>query len=109
MPFHAENRQRRKQTQRLVQMRTAADGMKNLRRRIALIGLFATWALPAAGQNAAPAPAQGQTQAPPQAQAPSAPARTGTLAQRTVTQDGREAMFTTMVGLRPAACRSTVT
>ncbi len=108
MPFHAENRQRRKQTQRLVQMRTAADGMKNLRRRIALIGLFATWALPAAGQNAAPAPAQVQTQAPPQAQAPSAPARTGTLAQRTVTVDGSEAMFTTMCALLAAGYESNV-
>src|SRR6266571_7731981 len=108
MPIHAENRQRRKQTQRLVQMRTAADGMKNLRRRIVLIGLFATLALPVAGQDAAPAPAQVPTQAPPRAQAPSAPTRTQTPAQRTVTVDGSEAMFTTMCALLAAGYESNV-
>ena len=108
MPFHAENRQRRKQTQRLVQMRTAADGMKNLRRRVALIGLFATWALPVAGQDAAPAPAQVQTQAPPQAQTPSALTRARTPAERTVTVDGNEAMFTTMCALLAAGYESNV-
>jgi tetratricopeptide (TPR) repeat protein len=83
--------------------------MKNLRRRIALIGLFATWALPVAGQDAAPAPAQVQTQGPPQAQAPSAPTRTGTPAQRTtVTVDGSEAMFTTMCALLAAGYESNV-
>ncbi len=82
--------------------------MKNLRRRIALIGLFATWALPAAGQDAAHAPAQVQTQAPSQAQAPPAPARTGTPAQRTVTVDGSEAMFTTMCALLAAGYESNV-
>ena len=82
--------------------------MKNLRRRIALIGLFTAWALPVAGQDAAPAPAQVQTQGPPQAQAPSAPTRTGTPAQRTVTVDGREAMFTTMCALLAAGYESNV-
>jgi tetratricopeptide (TPR) repeat protein len=89
-------------------MRTAADGMKNLRRRITLIGLFATWTLPATGQDAAPAPAQVETQAPPHAEAPSAPARTGKLAQRTVTVDGSEAMFTTMCALLAAGYESNV-
>src|SRR5438445_909191 len=108
MPFHAENRQRRKQTQRLVQMRSAADSMKNLRRRIALIGLFATWALPVAAQDAAPAPAQVQTQAPLQAQAPSVPNRARTPAERTVTVDGSEAMFTTMCALLAAGYESNI-
>jgi len=89
-------------------MRTAADGMKNLRRRVALIGLFATWALPVAGQDAAPAPAQVQTQAPPQAQTPSALTRARTPAERTVTVDGNEAMFTTMCALLAAGYESNV-
>jgi hypothetical protein len=89
-------------------MGTAADGMKNLQRRRALIGLFAAWAVPVAGQDAAPAPAQVQTQPPPQAQAPSASARTGTPAQRTVTVDGSEAMFTTMCALLAAGYESNV-
>jgi tetratricopeptide (TPR) repeat protein len=92
----------------LIQMRTAANGMKNLRRPIALIGLFATWVLPAAGQDPAHAPAQVQTQAPPPAQAPPAPARTGTPAQRTITVDGSEAMFTTMCALLAAGYESNV-
>src|SRR5207245_9605655 len=102
MPFHAENRQRRKQTQRLVQMRSAADSMKNLRRRIALIGLFATWAWPVAAQDAAPAPARGQTQAPLQAQAPSAPNRRRTTAARTVTAARSQPRFRNMCPLLAA-------
>jgi len=82
--------------------------MKNLRRRIALIGLFATWALPVAAQDAAPAPAQVQTQAPLQAQAPSAPNRARTPAERTVTADGSEAMFTTMCALLAAGYESNI-
>ena len=82
--------------------------MKNLRRRVALIGLFVAWALPVAGQDAAPAPAQIPTQGPPPLQPPSAPARTGTPAQRTVTVNGSEAMFTTMCALLAAGYESNI-
>jgi len=80
--------------------------MKKLRRLMALFGLCAAIALPAAGQAQAPTPAQVQTQSSPPAQAPVA--RPRTAPPSTVSVDGSEAMFTTMCALLAAGFESNV-
>src|SRR6266851_1248977 len=80
--------------------------MKKLRRLMALFGLCAAIALPAAGQAQAPTPAQVQTQSSPPAQTPVA--RPRTAPPSTVSVDGNEAMFTTMCALLAAGFESNV-
>ena len=80
--------------------------MKKLRRLMALFGLCAAIALPAAGQAQAPTPAQVQTQSSPPAQTPVA--RPRTAPPSTVSVDGSEAMFTTMYALLAAGFESNV-
>src|SRR5260370_31533375 len=104
MPFHAWNRDRRRQKQQLDRVRTAAKGMKKLQRQMVMIGLCAVMALPAAGQAQAPVPAQVQTQTAPPVQAP----RTRTAPHSTVSVDGSEAVFTTMPALLAAGFESNV-
>src|SRR5260370_16621662 len=78
--------------------------MKKLRRLMALFGLCAAIALPAAGQAQAPTPAQVQTKSSPPAQTPVA--RPRTAPPSTVSVDGNEAMFTTMCALLAAGFES---
>src|SRR5260370_33685321 len=78
--------------------------MKKLRRLMALFGLCAAIALPAAGQAQAPTPAQVQTQSSPPAQTPVA--RPRTAPPSTVTVDGNEPMITTMCALLAAGFES---
>ncbi len=73
---------------------------------MALYGLCAAIALPAAGQAQAPTPAQVQTQSSPPAQTPVA--RPRTAPPSTVSVDGNEAMFTTMCALLAAGFESNV-
>src|SRR5438876_4764753 len=80
--------------------------MKKLRRLMALFGLCAAIALPAAGQAQAPTPAQVQTQSSPPAQTPVA--RPRTAPPSTVSVDGSEAMFTTVCALLAAGFASNV-
>jgi len=82
--------------------------MKKLQQEMALIGLCAVMALPAAGQAPAPAPmpAQVQTQTPRTAQEPAPQRRTRIAPQSTVSVDGSEAMFTTMCALLAAGFES---
>src|SRR5213594_2450036 len=80
--------------------------MKKLRRLMALFGLCAAIALPAARQAQAPTPAQVQTQSSPPAQTPVA--RPRTAPPSTVSVDGSEAMFTTMCALLAAGFESNV-
>src|SRR5712691_5239023 len=80
--------------------------MKKLRRLMALFGLCAAIALPAAGQAQAPTPAQVQTQSSPPAQTPGARPRTAPPSE--VSVDGNEAMFTTMCALVAAGFESNV-
>src|SRR5260370_34429325 len=106
MPFRAWNRDRRRQKQQLDRVRSAAKGMKKLQQQLAMIGLCAVMALPAAGQAQAPVPAQVQTQTAPPVQVPQP--RTRTAPQSTVSVDGSEAMFTTMCALLAAGFESNV-
>jgi len=106
MPFRAWNRDRRRQKQQLDRVRTAAKGMKKLQQQLAMIGLCAVMALPAAGQAQAPVPGQVQTQTAPPVQVPQP--RTRTAPQSTVSVDGSEAMFTTMCALLAAGFESNV-
>ena len=73
---------------------------------MALFGLCAAIALPAARQAQAPTPAQVQTQSSPPAQTPVA--RPRTAPPSTVSVDGSEAMFTTMCALLAAGFESNV-
>ncbi len=73
---------------------------------MALFGLCAVMAMPAAGQ--ASVPAQVQTPAPPPAQSPAPRPRTRTAPQSTVSVDGSEAMFTTICALLAAGFESNV-
>src|SRR6266849_4138546 len=80
--------------------------MKKLQRQMALFGLCAVMAMPAAGQ--ASVPAQVQTPAPPPAQSPAPRPRTRTAPQSTVSVDGSEAMFTTICALLAAGFESNI-
>src|SRR5580704_9854287 len=108
MPFRAEYCYQRGCRQRLLKLRTAAKGMKKLRRRIVLFALCAVPVSPAAGQ--APTPAPATVAKPPQTPAQAAPARrqVRAAAQSPVTVDGSEAMFTTMCALMAAGFESDV-
>jgi hypothetical protein len=83
--------------------------MKKLQRQLAMIGLCAAIALPAAGQAQAPAPAAVQTGTmPPAPQAPPPAPRSRAIPQGTVSVDGSEAMFTTICALLAAGFESNV-
>jgi hypothetical protein len=82
--------------------------MKKHQRQIAMIGLCAVTALPAAGQAQAPVPAQVQTQTTPEAQAPAPRLRAQKAWQSTISVDGSEAMFTTICALLAAGFESNV-
>ena len=82
--------------------------MKKLQRQLAMIGLCAAIAFPAAGWAQAPVPAPVQKQSTPPPQAPAPRPIRGTAAPSTVSVDGSEAMFTTMCALLAAGFESNV-
>jgi hypothetical protein len=92
----------------LVQVKTAATGMKKLHLYFVLCVLCAAMACPAGGQETPPSSTPPQTQAPPAPQAPSAKPRARGEAPNAVTVDGSEAMFTTMCALLAAGFESNV-
>ena len=110
MPFHAENRQKRVLELKQVQVRAAAQGMKNFPRLALWFALCAAMVLPAAAQDSAPAsaPPQTQSQAAPSAPAAQVQARSQATQQNAVNIDGSEAMFTTMCALLAAGFESDV-
>src|SRR5215467_3197148 len=106
VPFHAANRRKRTQKSDLAQEKTAAAGMKILRRIIQLGGLCVAVALAATAQETTSPPAKAETQAQPN---PRSPAATGRQTpQNSVAVDGSEAMFTTMCALLAAGFESNV-
>jgi hypothetical protein len=108
MPFHAENRDKRRSKQRLTQVNTAAKGMKKLQRLLGLFGLCAAIALPVAAQTPSPTPAPVQTQTAPAAPAPATNPRLQAAPPSAVSVDGSEAMFTTMCALLAAGFESNI-
>jgi hypothetical protein len=110
MPFHAENRYKRKLIERKATRGAAATGMKKLQRHLVTFGLCMAMAFPAAAQDSAQTPVQVQTPAQtlPSAQTPAARPRAQEPPPNAVSVDGSEAMFTTMCALLAAGFESNV-
>jgi hypothetical protein len=89
-------------------MRSAAKVMKNLQRKMLMIGLCAAIALPGAGQAQAQVPAPVPTQTTPTVEAPTPRPSARTVPPSTVSVDGSEAMFATICALLAAGFESNV-
>jgi len=82
--------------------------MKNLQRKMLMIGLCAAIALPGAGQAQAQVPAPVPTQTTPTVEAPTPRPSARTVPPSTVSVDGSEAMFATICALLAAGFESNV-